>query len=229
MTNYNPSVERWINIGLTVVIAVAAIAQAWFTHKQEQLLEQSQKLALDRDKPRVRIVPSSHSMAPLKPYGNATTTSFEGFIVTNTGFVDIEITSFKFEVGRMRNSGEDDSPTAMIEFVPVVQHNQTTISTISLPHRLRHGESFKVLYDRAQLVEESIRLGGESPVHMRPFCRDSLGNKHMPDHWIAYREGNSTYYAEGPSPGRISEEHWNRLEPVDKKRYSRWSQKLVGG
>ena len=36
--------------------------------------------------------------------------SSDGFTVTNAGFVDIEITSSAFEVGRMRDSGKDNYP-----------------------------------------------------------------------------------------------------------------------
>lgn len=227
MTSYAPTVEQWINIGLTVVIAVAVIAQAWFTKKQAQLLETSEQRARDRDKPVVRIVSSPLNMSHRDAAGNLTSTNFEGFIVTNAGFLDIEITSFAFEVGRLPNSGEDDSPTAEIVFSPVTQFEGVTVSTMSLPHRLQRGESFSIRYDNAHLVNESKKIGGETPVHLRPYCQDSLGNKHMPDHWIVYYKPNSTAAVNGPSPGRISEEAFNRLSRAEKQRYSRWTRRVV--
>ena len=227
MTSYDPTVEQWINIGLTVVIAIAVVAQAWFTKTQARLLETSEKRARDRDKPAVRIVSSPFSVSHRDADGDLTSTSFEGFTVTNAGFLDIEITSFAFEVGRLPNSGDDDSPTAEIVFSPVAQFEGLTVSSMSLPHRLRRGESFSVRYDNAQLVNESREVGGEAPVHMRPYCRDSLGNKHMPDHWLVYRKVNSMAAVEGPSPGRISEEAFERLSRTEKRRYSRWTRRAV--
>ena len=227
MTSYEPTVEQWINIGLTVVIAIAVIAQAWFTKKQAPLLETSEKRARDRDKPAVRIVSSQLSVSHRDAGGVLTATGFEGFIVTNAGFLDIEITSFAFEVGRLPNSGEDDSPTAEIVFSPVTEFAQVTVSTMSLPHRLRRGESFSVRYDNALLVNESKGLGGEAPVHLRPYCHDSLRNKHMPDHWFVYLKVNSTAAVEVPRPGRISEEAYDRLSRTEKQRYSRWTRRVA--
>ena len=149
-------------------------------------------------------------------------------MVTNSGFVDIEITSFAFEAGRLPNTGQEDFPTAVMEFTPVERFKDFTVSTMSLPHRLRRGESFTVRYDNAKLVEESERIGGESPVHLRPYCRDSLGNKHMPHHWFVYKEGNPTMSVGGPSLGRISEEEFNGLSRAGRRRYSRWARHIIG-
>jgi len=220
------TLNQWINIALTAVIVVAVSAQAWFTRTQARLLKESEQRARDRDKPTVRIVPLNHDVDWLDPAGQLTTTSFQGFSVTNAGFVDVEIISFSFELGRLPTSGDDDSPTAEIVFPSVKSHQQATISTMSLPHRLRHGESFKVLYDMTQLVEESTKIGGEASVHMRPFCQDSLGNKHIPEHWVVYRE-NSISFEDGPSPGRISDEDWRKLNRIKRQRYSRWSRSYI--
>lgn len=207
---------------------IALTAQAYFTHKQARLLEKSEQRARDRDRPTVRITPLSRSVVRPGPSGDLTTTSYEGFTVTNAGLMDVEITSFVFEVGGMANSGGDDSPTAEVTFEPVMHYGDGTISTMALPHRLRHSESFKVLYDAAKLVEESTRLGGETPVHMRPYCQDSLGNKHMPNHWMVYKKVNAVTFVEGPSPGRISEEEWRQLTRAEQQRYSRWTRRSVG-
>lgn len=169
----------------------------------------------------MRIVPLAHRIGRIGPSGDTTTESFDGFTVTNSGFRDLEIASFAFEIGRVLDGDQDDHTTSEIVFAPVDP------STISLPHRLRHGESFTILHDRTKLVEESTKVGGETPVHMRPYCRDSLGNKHMPDYWIVYRIGNYTAFVDGPSPGRISEEEWDKLKSEKRRRTSGWSQRHI--
>lgn len=228
MTTLALTPEQLINVILTIVIAVAVIAQAWFTRTQARLLRESERWAREREKPKVRIVGSNRSVARVDRSGVSTTAEFSGFTVTNAGLADIEITSFAFELGRMLQGGEEDYPTAEIEFTPVGRHALVPVSTMSLPHRLRHGESFSVLYDRERLVEESLNIGGETPVHMRPYCHDSLGNKHMLDHWIVYRKDNHTAFVDSPSPGRISEEDWNQLSRAERQLGSRWSRRGVG-
>ncbi len=217
MTTHSLSPEQWINIALTVVIAVAVIAQAWFTRTQAQLLRESERRAREYEKPTVRIVPLAHSISRIGKSGDFREESFDGFTVTNAGSREIEVTSFAFEIGRILDSRKDESVTSDIIFNPVSH------STMSLPHRLKHSESFTILYDREKLVEESTRVGGESPVRMRPYCYDSLGNKHTPYHWIVYQKGNHTAFFDGPSPGRISEEEWNKLKPAKQRRTSPWS------
>lgn len=221
------TLDQWINIVLTVVIVIAVSAQAWFTRAQARLLKDSEQRARDRDKPRLRIVPSSHGVSRIDLSGENTRTSFEGFTVTNAGFADIEITFFTFEVGKLPSTEEDEYPTDQVQFPPVAQHDETILSTMSLPHRLRPGESFRVVFDAEQLVSESAKIGGGTPVHMRPCFHDSLGNKHMPDHWIIYKEVDAVAFAHGPSPGRISEEDWSRLKPKERDRYSRGSRLSV--
>ena len=221
------TLNQWINIILTVVIVIAVSAQAWFTRAQARLLNESEQRARDRDKPKLRIVSSSHGVSHIDSSDSVTRTSFEGFTVTNAGFADIEITSFQFEVGRMPSTDESEYPTNEVRFPPVTKHEETILSTMSLPHRLRPGESFRVLHDQEQLISESTQIGDGTPVHMRPYLHDSLGNKHMPDHWIVYQDENTVAFAEGPSPGRISEEDWNRLKPKARQRYSRATRRDV--
>ena len=223
------TLNQWINIVLTVVIVFAVSAQAWFTRAQALLLKESEQRARDRDKPSVRIVPLTSHIKYSGPSGDTKFTTFQGFTVTNAGFIDVQITAFAFEIGRVISRGEDHFPTTEVVFPPVTQFEQATISTISLPHRLRYGESFSVLYDLAQLVAESARLGGETPVHMRPYCQDSLGNKHVPGHWTIYQDLSMFISVDGPSPGRISEEDWSQLSAEKQQRYSASSQRIVAG
>ncbi len=222
------TVYQWINSILTVIIMIAVVAQALFTHAQARLLRESEQRARDKDRPSIRMTCMNFDTFNKGSSDNSMITSFEGFTVTNVGFIKVEIVSFVFEIGRSHNNEKNDSPTAEITFPPVMQHHQKTVSTIYLPHRLRHGESFRVLYNREMLVEESIRIGGENGIHMRPYCRDSLGNKHMLDYWISYRECNETSFVDGPSPGRVSEEDLNQLTRTKLQRYSRWSLRRIG-
>ena len=204
-----------INVILTGVISIAVIAQAWFTYKQAEMLEQSEKRTRDRDKPRVGIIPLSHNVVTL----GATTRSFEGFTVTNAGFMDIEISSIGFEVGRvLRSVVREEAIVSEISFPHVLVHEQATLSTVALPHRLRPGESFKVQYDEDMLVRESLRIGGSTPIHMRPYCMDSLGNRHTMKHWIAYGKGRVGLH-DSPSPGRISEEDWRELSKDEQRKW----------
>lgn len=221
------TLNQWINIVLTGVIVVAVSAQAWFTRAQAQLLKESEQRARDRQKPKLRIVPLSHGVSAIDSAGEHARTSYEGFTVTNAGVADIEVTYFWFEVGRMPSTEEDEYPTIEVRFPPVPQHDETDLSTMSLPHRLRPGESFRVLFYGSQLVRESTKIGGGTPVHMRPHLLDSLGNKHRPDYWMVYRDENTVAFEEGPSPGRISEEDWNQLKPKERQRYSRATRRDV--
>lgn len=221
------TLNQWINIVLTVVIVVAVSAQAWFTRAQAGLLKESEQRARDRDKPKLRIVELSQGVSRIDPSGDNIHTSFDGFTVTNAGFADIEITFFAFEVGKLPSTEDDESPVDQVQFSPVTQHDGTILSTMSLPHRLQPGESFRVLFDEEQLVSESTKIGDGPPVHMRPFFLDSLGNKHTLDHWVVYMGKGSVAGAHGPSPGRISEEDWNHLKPKERDRYSRWTRLSV--
>ena len=217
--------EQWIDAVLTAIIAAAMVGQWWFIRRQAKLLEKADRQRRERDKPLVRITPFGHRFGSVDTGGDATTREFDGFTVTNAGFRDIEITSFVFEIGKLLDS-RDDPATSEITFTPVDKHRETVLTTTELPHRLKPGESFKILYDTARMIEETIRIGGETPIRMRPYCRDSLGNKHMPHHWLTYKK-NQTAFFDGPSPGRISEEDWVRL-PESKTRNTRWQTSSVG-
>ena len=216
--------EQWIDVVLTSIIAAAMVGQWWFIRRQAKLLEKADRRRRERDKPLVRITPFSYGFASIDAI-EATIRKLDGFTVTNAGFRDIEITSFAFEVGRRLDS-RNDPATSEITFTPVDKHRETVLTTMELPHRLKPGESFKVLYDTIRMIEETIRIGGETPIRMRPYCSDSLGNKHMPHHWVTYKE-NQTAFFDGPSPGRISEEDWVRL-PESKTRHARWQTLSVG-
>ena len=222
--------DTWVNVSLTAIIAFAVAVQAWFTKKQADLLTEAREHEAEKAKSKLRIVPLTFSTGVVPLEGDHKSVDFIGFTVTNAGSFDVEVSKYKFELGRLPTSPGAESPTAELMFPVVETHEDKVVSTMSLPHRLRPGESFKVLHRETQIVRETAKIGGESPVHMRPCFFDSLGNKHVPEHghWFAYR-ANSLTAESGPSPGRISEEDYERLSEHDRKRYSSWTSKTLSG
>ena len=128
--------------------------------------------------------------------------------MTNAGLVDVVVTEITFETSKVIGNEDDTSRTAFIDFSPGVQYDQTTISTMMVPHRLRYRESFKILFERKLLVRESAQIGGGTPLNKRPYCRDLVGNKHTLDYWISYQDGIKNAFAVGPSSGSVSEEEF---------------------
>ncbi len=203
----------WLMVVLTACIVVATLVQAWYIREQKRIL----KTREERDQ--AEATPSLRFLL-------ADSDSSTGFTVTNAGTRDIEITEFTFEAGWLPSSGHDDSPTAKLRFRQVESGHGPP--AMSLPHRLRHGESFRAMFEKEKLVREAAALGGESPVHLRPYCLDSLGNKHKPDHWTVYRDNCTIAFAPGPSPGRISEEELEKLPRARRQhRYSRWAARNI--
>ncbi len=231
MSEMSLDVQQLINIGLTAIIMLAVVAQAWSAHAQTRfmrdqgrLLEESERRARERDEPKLHFSYLSHEIS-LFDESNCLTTPriFEGFMVQNTGFTEVEIVSFAFELGMMRISTETtEVPASAIGFRPVREDSKTVLSTMKLPHRLRRGESFKVFFDKEKLVQRSLREGGGTSVRMRPYCHDSLGNKFVANHWFTYRDIRSLAAYGSPSPSRISQEDWERLEPNEQQGYSVW-------
>ncbi len=235
MENFDLDFQH-LNIFLTFIVTVAIVFQTIFTGKQTRfireqarLLEESERRARDRDKPMLCISSTGYEVNHTDESGHSTSRIFEGFTVTNVGFTDVEVTEFAFELGRMRKrAGMSEIPTAVIGFRPVMADGRTALSTMSLPHRLRRGESFKTFFDKEKLVERSLQEGGGTSVHMRPYCRDSLDNRYIADHWFAYPHVRSIIAYANPSPGRISEEDWANLKPEEQQSYSSWLYQGLG-
>ncbi len=203
--------KDWIIVTLTACVVGASFWQAWFIRAQYQILKRQDNREQEAAIERLDIKPISGD-------------SSAGVTVTNVGTRDVVVVDFAFEIGRLP-SGRDSFPTSEIRFTPIKTDLATT--GVCFPHRLQYGESFCVLIDRDKLVNLAAELGGESPVHMRPYCRDSLGNKHKPKHWTIYRDNFRTVYVGGPSPGRISEEELEELPRDQQKRYAQWSTRDV--
>lgn len=215
-------IDQWIYLILTSFICVAVTAQALFTHRQARLLEEANRRQRELEKPKVRIEATDLVHTRTDSTGKTTEKRFTGFTVTNAGARDIEIVSFAFEIGRVYPAKHNDHGTEAIEFTPVrSKPHERQLTTMALPHRLRPSESFSAMYDMLRLIGESAKIGGETPVHMRPYCRDSLGNKHMLPHWKVYRLDGVTA-VDHPSPGRISEEDWHALRR-EERRDGKWT------
>ena len=212
------TLNEWLMVTLTAVIVVAVCAQAWFTRKQAYLLKQAAERDQERDKPRLRFAVLNYSFGR-EVDGAFRNVNFIGFSVANAGFHDTEVTYFAFELGRALPSHGERNPTIEIAFQPVTSYEGSTLSTMKLPHRLRPGESFTVRHTASVVEREAAKIGGSTtPVHMRPYCRDSLGNKHVPDFWVSYKD-DATILEGGPSQGRISEEQLKRLSPSERAKY----------
>ena len=184
-------------IVLTVIIAGAVVVQAWSTVKQARISDEVRRREDERTKPRLIVVPTNLAVDD---------GSFVGFNVTNASHFDVTVTSLSCECAIPLN--REGPVTVLTDFPnPVQTHNGNGISTMSLPHKLGHGETFTVLFDRKN-IQDHLADGGASEL-VRPQFRDSLGGVHTSVHWIAYK-GSATVMHPDPGPGCGNEEDWRR-------------------
>ncbi len=200
---------------LTLIIVGLTLVMVFLVYKQLRGQNASEARSRDRDISKVKISANRYRMGP------TFSSDLVALTVANGGLVDVEIHSFAFEVGALR-TGSPGIPTAEIHLKPETPDHGPAVTMMSLPHRLRPAESFSVFFDRNRLVEESVKLGGGEPVHLRPFCHDSLGHKYTMDRWIAYMPDNHTSLAFSPSADRISEEDLAKLCPEEQRLYGNW-------
>jgi len=219
-----------INIVLTFLIAVGVGAQAWFVYVQAQSLKRAEKLAEDahtsareqeklareREKPTLRFgtyTRDTSSLTAEEPSGNVERTRDVGFTVTNVGYVDVIITQIVLERGVPSDGMDDGDPTEIVP-TPVAEtsgSDRKPLSTMNLPHRLRRGESFEVVYPDSALRKWNSLGNPKVPSRLRPYCMDSLGNRLTSDYWMSWSTSPpcSTVHAE-PDSGRVSPEQWVR-------------------
>ena len=133
-----------------------------------------------------------------------------GFTVTNVGHVDVTITEIVLERG-VPSDGMDDGDSTEIVPTPVAEtsgSDRKPLTTMNLPHRLRQGEAFRVVYPEYTLRRWNS-LGNEKiPSRLRPYCMDSLGNKlHSGEFRVCWSASHrsATGHAE-PDSGRVSPE-----------------------
>ena len=191
------TLDQWMIIVLTVIIAVAVVVQAWSTVKQARISDEMRRREDERTRPRL-IVESTNLVS--------SDASFVGFNVTNASPFDVTVTSLGCECAIPLDS--EGPVTILTDFPnPVQTHNGNGISTMSLPHKLGHGETFTVLFDRKN-IQDHLADGGASEL-VRPQFRDSLGGMHTSVPWIAYK-GSATVMHPDPGPGYGNEEDWRK-------------------
>lgn len=159
--------------------------------KTHDRLEQNIQEEAERRIPKVGLMPSTYVFS--ESLGE--TTRFEGFTVVNKGHVDVIITSFGWELG----GGDLDENSHIFPLLgEVMTYKGSTISTMSLPHRLSPGESFNAMYDPEEL-ESHLKPANpdEPPKALQPSCRDIHGNEYTFEAWVRYN-GNTTTYIDDP-------------------------------
>ena len=219
-----------INIVLTFLIVVGVGAQAWFVYVQAQSLKRAEKVAEDarasareqerlareREKPALRFGIYTHGTGTLtagEPSGVAERSSDIGFTVTNVGYVDVIVTQIVLERGVPSDGMDDGDPTEIVP-TPVAEtsgSDKKPLTTMNLPHRLRRGESFRVVYPDSTLRSWNSLGNQKTPSRLRPCCMDSLGNKLRGDAWVSWSTSPPCTTAHGePDSGRVSPEEWDR-------------------
>lgn len=219
-----------INIVLTFLIAVGVGAQAWFVYVQAQSLKraekltevtiesakQQEKLAREREQPALKFGIYTHNVSSSTieesspDLGRFTNV---GFTVTNVGYVDVTITQIVLERGVPYDGLDDGGPTEIVA-TPVADTfsgDNRPMTTMDLPHRLRRGESFRVLYSDRTMRRWNSLGNPDTPSRLRPYCMDSLGFKLASDHWVSWSNSPPCTTVHGePDVGRVSPEDWVR-------------------
>ncbi len=132
---------------LTLIIAGLTLVMVFVVHKQWRVQHASEERSRERDMRRIKISYGAPRMGP------TFSGEFAELTVANDGLVDVEIRLFAFEVGALRK-GSPGISTAEIHLEPKTPEHGPAVAVMSLPHRLRPAESFSVLFDRDQLVEQ---------------------------------------------------------------------------
>ena len=218
-----------INIVLTFLIVVGVGAQAWFVYVQAQSLKRAEKLTEDtiasakeqeklarvREQPALKFGIYTHNVSSRveDPSADVQRLSNVGFTVTNVGYVDVIITQIVLERG-VPNDGLDDGDPTEIVPTPMADTfggDKRPMTTMDLPHRLRRGESFAVVYSDSTMRRWNSLGNPDTPSRLRPYCMDSLGFKLSCDHWVSWTNSPpcTTIHGE-PDIGRVSPEDWVR-------------------
>ena len=201
-TYFSLTFDQLMMVILTVIIAASVVGQAIFAHRQAhyahrqahyareqaRLFAESEKRQLEREQPRIKITNTVYGFHGMRD-DNAKPRSkeFVGLILANASPFDVTITQINFEVGVPVDFPFDGSklPTQSLQFSPVNEYRDTKLSD-SLPQRLRHGETMRVLYDEDEFLARLERHGRGKPPAVLPVCHDALGNKYSADHWTVW-------------------------------------------
>lgn len=153
-----------INVILTCVIAYAVVAQARSVRQQMELQRKIDDRTLEREVPTLEFTPFLYGY-----FQPSEQRHFEGFRVTNSGYVKVTVIDIAFE----------DDRSTIVHIPPIYEYKGQTLSTVHLPHTLDRGDSFTVLYEPEVLTFRSTDNNNKETVHpLRPFCIDSLKNEY---------------------------------------------------
>ena len=210
---YGISIDEIIISVLTLVIAISVLFQAKFTRDQAKLFKEAEDRQRLRDRPNVKLTTAMRSFSQgVDEAGNPRNIWFVGFQIANTSQFDITITNWCFD------SGVKDSDNALsrhIAISPIVEFDGTKVSDVDFPHRLRYGETVRLLFRREELLEWLKRDGEDGQARVRAICQDSLANTYTMDHWVEWTEGGFAGH-DGPGPGYRPSYLYSREGPQQK-------------
>lgn len=199
---------------LTAVIAGSAVWQARIVREQATLMEQQAALmakAMEdeerRNRPAARVIPHSHDFGKIGPGDERETTRFAGFSMTNSGAVEIEVVGWSLQLG-LKEGDSVLSKSPLLD--PAESFNGQRLSDVDFPHRLKYGETVRVVFEEEELLARLRHEGDGVIARVRPEFRDSLGNTYSMDYWIEWAEG-ATAAHDGPGPGYLTPEEKERL------------------
>ena len=186
------TVQDYVQIATTLIIALSAVSQAVFIRKQSRLLERAD----ERETKAVTKITFASARVD--------DTEFEGFRIANLSHFPITISSWHLEVEqeeKLRYKGTWILP----EIRATKDLGGVPVSTLNTPHKLERGDVASVLVDKEQAREELVRADGEVK-RVRAVFQDTIGNTYRSHGWVEWRQGGSVAHYGGPSPGYVSVE-----------------------
>ena len=187
-----------IMVLLTAIIASSAWSQAKSTQRQARLLEQQMEGEKARNTPKVSFNRNTYTYEQI---------SFHGFTLTNSSPFDITITWFGL-LGGIPEPEWHKTFTPIFNPPPIEEYKGHKLSDCRVPHRLKYGETMTVYFDDfVNFLLKNKETG--QPIRVKPYCYDSLGNRHTMDNWLMWGKDSSAAFLD-PGPGFITEEEWHR-------------------
>lgn len=203
------SIADLMMVLLTAIIAISVFWQANSTRDMTRMYRDQHELDVDRSEPKVRI--GLHLFSFWRDTGQK---HFHGFTITNANHFEITITYIELELGVPVN--HKGSYTAYLGVLPKRGYQGTPLSDFSLPHRLKYGESIKVLYDSEELFErQHSTINEQNPARYRFRCMDSLGNTYHHDSWMVHESDGPRSFPD-PGSGIIAVSERNKRKLGDK-------------
>ena len=168
---YGISINEIIILVLTLIIAISVLFQAKFTRDQAKSLKESEHRQRLRDGPNVKLTTAMRSFSQrVDEAGNRRDILFVGFQIVNTNQVDIIITNWCFDSGVKDG---DNTLSRHIAISPIVEFEGDKVSDVNFPHRIRYGESVRLLFRKEELLEQLKRDGEDRQGRVLAICQDS--------------------------------------------------------